>query len=591
MARTIYCGKLSEEHIGQNVTLQGWVARRRDLGGLIFIDLRDREGIVQVVFNPEVSKEALEIAEHVRSEYVVEIEGEVVRRDPGAINEKMSTGTIEVIVQSIKIINESKTPPFAITDETDASEEVRLRYRYLDLRRPLMQKTFKLRHKTMKAIRDYLDSREFYEIETPMLTRSTPEGARDYLVPSRVHPGSFFALPQSPQIFKQLLMVGGMDKYYQIVRCFRDEDLRADRQPEFTQIDIEVSFFEKEAFFKVVEGMLVHILKETLDVELSTPFPRLTWAESMARYGSDKPDTRFGLELIDVSTAVEKSGFKVFADTIQSGGQVKALNVEGEAANFSRKNIDELTDFVKRYGAKGLAWLKVEEGELKGPISKFLDEETAAKITSATAAKDGDLLLFVADKPKVVADSLGALRVKLGKELNLIDSTKFNFLWVTEFPLFSWDEEEGRYVAEHHPFTMPMPEDMDLLETDPGLVRAEAYDVVLNGFELGSGSRRIYQRDMQERMFKLLGFDLEEAKAQFGFLMEAFEYGAPPHGGVALGIDRIVMLLAGRTSLRDTIAFPKTANASDLLTEAPAPVSEKQLEELSLKSTAFKVES
>jgi aspartyl-tRNA synthetase len=590
MSRTIYCGKLTEEHVGEKVTLQGWVARRRDLGGLIFIDLRDREGIVQVVFNPEVSKEALEIAERVRSEYVVEIEGEVVRRDPRAVNDKMSTGRIEVSVQTIQIINESKTPPFSITDDTDASEEIRLKYRYLDLRRPVLQNTFKLRHKTMKVIRDYMDSRDFYEIETPMLTKSTPEGARDYLVPSRVHPGSFFALPQSPQIFKQLLMVGGMDKYYQMVRCFRDEDLRADRQPEFTQIDIEVSFWEKEPFFAMIEGMMRQVLKETLDIELPTTFPRLTWAESMARYGSDKPDTRFGLELIDVSTSVAKSGFKVFSDTVSSGGQVKALNVEGQAGNYSRKNIDELTEFVNRYGAKGLAWLKVEEGELKGPISKFLDEETVSKIKEKTAAKDGDLLLFVADKPKVVADSLGALRVKLGKELGLIDTNKFNFLWITEFPLFAWDEEEGRYVAEHHPFTMPMPEDMEYLETDPGRVRAEAYDLVLNGFELGSGSRRIYKRDMQERMFKLLGFDLESAKAQFGFLMEAYEYGAPPHGGMALGIDRIVMLLAGRTSLRDTIAFPKTANASCLLTEAPSPVSEKQLADLYLKSTAEKVE-
>ncbi|MGV3487869.1 MAG: aspartate--tRNA ligase [Tuberibacillus sp.] len=590
MGRTIYCGQLTEQHVGEQVVLQGWVARRRDLGGLIFIDLRDREGIVQAVFNPEVSKEALEVAETVRNEYVVEVEGKVVARDPGAVNEKMSTGKIEVSVQSIKVINESKTPPFSVTDDTEASEEVRLRYRYLDLRRPVMQNTFKLRHKTNKAIRDFLDSRDFYEIETPMLTRSTPEGARDYLVPSRVHPGSFFALPQSPQLFKQLLMVGGMDKYYQIVRCFRDEDLRADRQPEFTQIDIEVSFFEKEPFFVMVEEMMKKVLKDTLNVELKTPFPRLTWAESMARYGSDKPDTRFGLELLDVSTTVENSGFKVFADTVKAGGQVKALNVEGQAAHYSRKNIDELTDFVSRYGAKGLAWLKAEEGELKGPIAKFLDEETVTKIKEKTSAKDGDLLLFVADKPKVVADSLGALRVKLGKELGLIDNSKFNFLWITEFPLFSWDEEEGRYVAEHHPFTMPMEEDMEFLETDPGVVRAEAYDLVLNGFELGSGSRRIYKREMQERMFKLLGFDLEEARAQFGFLMEAFEYGAPPHGGIALGIDRIVMLLAGRTSLRDTIAFPKTANASDLLTEAPAPVSEKQLKELSLISTAEKAD-
>lgn len=585
MPRTIYCGRLTEEHVGERVTLQGWVARRRDLGGLIFIDLRDRTGIVQVVFNPELSKEALEVADRVRSEYVLEIEGEVVRRAEGAVNEKIKTGRIEVAASSIRIINESKTPPFAIADDTDASEEIRLKYRYLDLRRPVMQETLKLRHKAVKAIRDFLDAREFYEIETPMLTRSTPEGARDYLVPSRVHPGSFYALPQSPQIFKQLLMIGGLEKYYQVVRCFRDEDLRADRQPEFTQIDIEVSFFEREALFATIEEMMAHVVKATKGVELQTPFPRLTYAEAMARYGSDKPDTRFGMELIDVSPVVAKSGFKVFTSAIENGGQVKALNVEGAAARYSRKQIDELAEYAAQYGAKGLAWLKVEGGEFKGPIAKFFAPDVADKLKAALAAKDGDLLLFVADKPKVVAESLGALRLKLGKELGLIDQSKLNFLWITEFPLFAWDEEEGRYVAEHHPFTMPMEEDLPLLESDPGRVRAEAYDLVLNGYELGSGSRRIHRRDFQEKMFQLLGFSPEEAQAQFGFLMEALEYGAPPHGGIALGIDRIVMILAGRTSLRDTIAFPKTANASCLLTNAPAPVTEKQLKELHLETT------
>jgi aspartyl-tRNA synthetase len=586
MPRTIYCGRLTEEHVGERVTLQGWVARRRDLGGLIFIDLRDRTGIVQVVFNPELSKEALEVADRVRSEYVLEIEGEVVRRAEGAVNEKIETGRIEVAASSIRIINESKTPPFAIADDTDASEEIRLKYRYLDLRRPVIQETLKLRHKAVKAIRDFLDAREFYEIETPMLTRSTPEGARDYLVPSRVHPGSFYALPQSPQIFKQLLMIGGLEKYYQVVRCFRDEDLRADRQPEFTQIDIEVSFFEREALFATIEEMMAHVVKATKGVELQTPFPRLTYAEAMARYGSDKPDTRFGMELIDVSPVVAKSGFKVFTSAIENGGQVKALNVEGAAARYSRKQIDELAEYAAQYGAKGLAWLKVEGGEFKGPIAKFFAPDVADKLKAALAAKDGDLLLFVADKPKVVAESLGALRLKLGKELGLIDQSKLNFLWITEFPLFAWDEEEGRYVAEHHPFTMPMEEDLPLLESDPGRVRAEAYDLVLNGYELGSGSRRIHRRDFQEKMFQLLGFSPEEAQAQFGFLMEALEYGAPPHGGIALGIDRIVMILAGRTSLRDTIAFPKTANASCLLTNAPAPVTEKQLKELHLETTA-----
>jgi len=585
MPRTIYCGRLTEEHVGERVTLQGWVARRRDLGGLIFIDLRDRTGIVQVVFNPELSKEALEVADRVRSEYVLEIEGEVVRRAEGAVNEKIKTGRIEVAASSIRIINESKTPPFAIADDTDASEEIRLKYRYLDLRRPIMQETLKLRHKAVKAIRDFLDACEFYEIETPMLTRSTPEGARDYLVPSRVHPGSFYALPQSPQIFKQLLMIGGLEKYYQVVRCFRDEDLRADRQPEFTQIDIEVSFFEREALFATIEEMMAHVVKATKGVELQTPFPRLTYAEAMARYGSDKPDTRFGMELIDVSPVVAKSGFKVFTSAIENGGQVKALNVEGAASRYSRKQIDELAEYAAQYGAKGLAWLKVEGGEFKGPIAKFFAPDVADKLKAALAAKDGDLLLFVADKPKVVAESLGALRLKLGKELGLIDQSKLNFLWITEFPLFAWDEEEGRYVAEHHPFTMPMEEDLPLLESDPGRVRAEAYDLVLNGYELGSGSRRIHRRDFQEKMFQLLGFSPEEAQAQFGFLMEALEYGAPPHGGIALGIDRIVMILAGRTSLRDTIAFPKTANASCLLTNAPAPVTEKQLKELHLETT------
>lgn len=586
MPRTIYCGRLTEEHVGERVTLQGWVARCRDLGGLIFIDLRDRTGFVQVVFNPELSKEALEVADRVRSEYVLEIEGEVVRRAEGAVNEKIKTGRIEVAASSIRIINESKTPPFAIADDTDASEEIRLKYRYLDLRRPIMQETLKLRHKAVKAIRDFLDAREFYEIETPMLTRSTPEGARDYLVPSRVHPGSFYALPQSPQIFKQLLMIGGLEKYYQVVRCFRDEDLRADRQPEFTQIDIEVSFFEREALFATIEEMMAHVVKATKGVELQTPFPRLTYAEAMARYGSDKPDTRFDMELIDVSPVVAKSGFKVFTSAIENGGQVKALNVEGAAARYSRKQIDELAEYAAQYGAKGLAWLKVEGGEFKGPIAKFFAPDVADKLKAALAAKDGDLLLFVADKPKVVAESLGALRLKLGKELGLIDQSKLNFLWITEFPLFAWDEEEGRYVAEHHPFTMPMEEDLPLLESDPGRVRAEAYDLVLNGYELGSGSRRIHRRDFQEKMFQLLGFSPEEAQAQFGFLMEALEYGAPPHGGIALGIDRIVMILAGRTSLRDTIAFPKTANASCLLTNAPAPVTEKQLKELHLETTA-----
>ncbi|WEG14085.1 aspartate--tRNA ligase [Pullulanibacillus sp. KACC 23026] len=583
MGRTVYCGEVTNEHVGQPIVLQGWVQRRRDLGGLIFIDLRDRTGYVQVVFNPEISKAALEIAETVRSEYVVEIRGKVVARAENAVNEKISTGHVEVLAEEIQIINKSKTPPFSIADQTDVSEEVRLKYRYLDLRRPVLQETFRLRHKVTKTMRDFLDASDFYEVETPMLTKSTPEGARDYLVPSRVHPGEFYALPQSPQLFKQLLMVAGMEKYYQVARCFRDEDLRADRQPEFTQIDIEQSFFEKEPFLAMIEKMMAEVVYVARGERISTPFPRITYAEAMARYGSDKPDTRFGLELIDVSTVVSTSGFKVFAQTVANGGQVKAINVKGQAAQYSRKAIDELTEFVSRYGAKGLAWMKVEEEGLKGPISKFFEGDVASQLTETLQAESGDLLLFVADSPKVVADSLGALRSKLGQELNLIDQTKLNFIWVTEFPLVGWDEEAGRYVAEHHPFTMPMLEDLELMKTNPGQVRAEAYDLALNGYELGGGSQRIHDRSIQELMFKVLGFSEEEAKSQFGFLLEAFEYGAPPHGGIALGLDRMIMILAGRKTLRDTIAFPKTASASDPMTAAPSPVAERQLDELHLE--------
>jgi aspartyl-tRNA synthetase len=585
MGRTVYCGEVSTEHIEQSITLQGWVQRRRDLGGLIFIDLRDRTGIVQVVFNPDTSKEALALAESIRSEYVIEIIGKVVGRAPNAVNEKLKTGHVEVLAEKVYVINKAKTPPFIISDDTEASEEVRLKYRYLDLRRPVMQETFRLRHRVTKTMRDFLDASGFYEIETPMLTKSTPEGARDYLVPSRVHPGEFYALPQSPQLFKQLLMVAGMEKYYQVVRCFRDEDLRADRQPEFTQVDIEQSFFEKESFLAMVEDMMVKVVQVAKGVQIETPFPRMTYAEAMARYGSDKPDTRFDLELMDVSPVVKTSGFKVFAQTIENGGQVKALNVKGQAGNYSRKAIDELTDFVGRYGAKGLAWMKMEEDGLKGPIAKFFEGEISQSLVSRLEAEAGDLLLFVADQPKVVADSLGALRLKLGNDLGLIDESKLNFLWVTEFPLLGWDEDAGRYVAEHHPFTSPMAEDLDLLKTDPGSVRAEAYDLALNGYELGGGSKRIHEREVQELMFKVLGFSEEEAKSQFGFLLEAFEYGAPPHGGIALGLDRMIMILAGRKTLRDTIAFPKTASASDLMTAAPSPVSAAQLDDLSLTIT------
>jgi aspartyl-tRNA synthetase len=580
--RTYYCGEISEKNEGETVVLKGWVQKRRDLGGLIFIDLRDRTGIVQVVFNPDVSKEALAIADGVRSEYVLDVQGKVVLREKGTENPKLKTGKIEIHCDKVSVLNESKTPPFMIDNSVEITEEMRLKYRYLDLRRPVMYETLKLRHNTVRAIRDFLDSEAFIEVETPILTKSTPEGARDYLVPSRVHPGEFYALPQSPQIFKQLLMVGGFDRYYQVARCFRDEDLRADRQPEFTQIDIETSFLSQEDIIDIVERMMKKVMKEVKGLDITIPFPRLTYQEAMDRFGSDKPDTRFGLELVDLSQAVKDSGFKVFADTVASGGQVKGINVKRAADKYSRKDIDGLTEFVKRYGAKGLAWVKVTDQGFNGPIAKFFDEAARSQLTSILEAETGDLLLFVADKKSVVADSLGALRLKLGKDLQLIDEKKFNFLWVTDWPLLEYDEEDGRYYAAHHPFTMPFREDIELLDTDPGKVRAQAYDIVLNGYELGGGSLRIFERDIQEKMFRALGFSAEQARSQFGFLMDAFEYGTPPHGGIALGLDRFVMILAERTNLRDTIAFPKTASASDPLTNAPSGVSQAQLDELQL---------
>lgn len=580
--RTYYCGEVTEKSIGESVVLKGWVQKRRDLGGLIFIDLRDRTGVVQIVFNPEESKEALETAEKVRNEYVLDVKGTVVARQEGTINPNLKTGKVEIIVSQVTIINEAKTPPFMIENKAEAAEEIRLKYRYLDLRRQEMFDVFKMRHDITRTIRNFLDGEGFLDVETPILTKSTPEGARDYLVPSRVHPGEFYALPQSPQIFKQLLMVGGFDKYYQIARCFRDEDLRADRQPEFTQVDIEASFMSKEDIKEMIERMMKEVVQVAKGVEISTPFPVMQYDDAMDKYGSDKPDTRFAMELTDVSHLVKSSGFKVFANAVQSGGQVKAIAVKGAAGSYSRKDIDGLGEFASVYGAKGLAWLKVEEDGLKGPIAKFFAEEEQKRLVEQLEAEIGDLLLFVADSKKVVAESLGALRLKLGKELGLIDESKYNFLWVTDWPLLEYDEEEGRYYAAHHPFTMPMREDLDMLESDPVNVRAEAYDLVLNGFELGGGSLRIYERDIQERMFKTLGFSEEEAKEQFGFLLDAFEYGTPPHGGIALGLDRMVMLLAGRTSLRDTIAFPKTASASDLLMKAPDEVSGAQLKELNL---------
>ncbi|KAB2495612.1 aspartate--tRNA ligase [Priestia endophytica] len=585
--RSYFCGEVTEKAIGEKVHLKGWVQTRRDLGGLIFIDLRDRTGIVQVVFNPDLSKEALQTAEGIRSEFVLHVEGEVVARAANTVNENLATGKIEVHVQNVEVINKSKTPPFAIDNKVEVSEDVRLKYRYLDLRRPVMFETFKMRHQTTKAIRSFLDDQGFLDVETPMLTNDTPEGARSYLVPSRVHPGEFYALPQSPQLFKQLLMVGGIERYYQIARCFRDEDLRADRQPEFTQVDIEMSFLEIDDIIELGEQMMKKVMKEVKGLDIPTPFPRLSYEEAMNRFGSDKPDTRFEMEFINMGELAADCGFKVFKSAIENGGAVKALNVKGAASKYSRKDIDGLTEYAARYGAKGLAWLKVED-EIKGPIAKFFSDEEKEQIIKLAEAEQGDLLLFVADKSSVVASALGALRLKLGKDLELIDESKFNFLWVTDWPLLEYDEEEGRYFAAHHPFTMPVREDVEKLETAPEEVKAQAYDLVLNGYELGGGSLRIYERDVQEKMFKALGMKEEDAQEQFGFLMEAFEYGTPPHGGIALGLDRLVMLLAGRTNLRDTIAFPKTTSASCPLTNAPGPVNEAQLEELSLKSTPKK---
>ncbi|SEP92444.1 aspartate--tRNA ligase [Piscibacillus halophilus] len=579
------CGTLTTQNVDESVLLKGWVQRRRDLGGLIFVDLRDRSGIVQVVFNPNINKDALEIAEKLRSEYVVEVKGTVKKREEATINAKMKTGEIEVEATEIHILNKSKALPIKIENQTDATEEIRLKYRYLDLRREEMQETMKLRHNISQAFRHYLDDNDFYEMETPMLTKSTPEGARDYLVPSRVHPGEFYALPQSPQLFKQLLMVSGFERYFQITRCFRDEDLRADRQPEFTQLDIETSFMDQEEIMAMTEEMLSSVVKKVKGVEVPTPFPRMTYEEAMERYGSDKPDTRFGLELVNVNNIVSESGFKVFKNAVESGGKVSAINVKGAADQFSRKDIDKLTELVAVYGAKGLAWMKVDGETFTGPIAKFFSEEEVKQLSAKLDASNNDLLLFVADKASVVADSLGALRLKLGKDLGLIDESKFNFLWVTDWPLFEYDEDEGRYHAAHHPFTMPQVQDVEKLEQDPANVKAQAYDVVLNGFELGGGSLRIYEKDLQEKMLKTLGFSDEEAKEQFGFLLEALEFGAPPHGGIALGLDRFVMILAGKTNLRDTILFPKTASASDPLTDAPSAVSTEQLDELFLKLT------
>ncbi|MCG1422908.1 aspartate--tRNA ligase [Staphylococcus epidermidis] len=582
--RTTYCGLVTEEFLNEKVTLKGWVHNRRDLGGLIFVDLRDREGIVQIVFNPDFSEEALQVAETVRSEYVVEVQGVVTKRDAETINPKIKTGQVEVQVSNIEIINKSETPPFSINEENvNVDENIRLKYRYLDLRRQELAQTFKMRHQTTRSIRQYLDNNGFFDIETPVLTKSTPEGARDYLVPSRVHEGEFYALPQSPQLFKQLLMISGFDKYYQIVKCFRDEDLRADRQPEFTQVDIEMSFVDQEDIIAMGEDMLRKVVKDVKGIDVSGPFPRMTYAEAMDRFGSDKPDTRFGMELINVSQLGKEMNFKVFKDTVDNNGEIKAIVAKDAANKYTRKDMDALTEFVNIYGAKGLAWVKVVDDGLSGPIARFFEDVNVETLKQLTEAKPGDLVMFVADKPNVVAQSLGALRIKLAKELGLIDESKLNFLWVTDWPLLEYDEDAKRYVAAHHPFTSPKREDIEKLDTEPENVQANAYDIVLNGYELGGGSIRIHDGELQQKMFEVLGFTNEQAQEQFGFLLDAFKYGAPPHGGIALGLDRLVMLLTNRTNLRDTITFPKTASATCLLTDAPGEVSDKQLQELSLR--------
>lgn len=580
--RSIYCGLVTEELVGKEITLHGWVQKRRDHGGVIFIDLRDREGVMQVVFNPQHNQSAFEIADTLRPEYVIEVTGTVALRGEGLTNPNLKTGTMELEVHQVELLAKAKTPPIYIEDDKVASDELRMKYRYLDMRRKPVLENLRLRHKTTRAIREYLDTEGFIDVETPYLAKSTPEGARDYLVPSRVHEGSFYALPQSPQTFKQLLMGGGLDRYYQIVRCFRDEDLRGDRQPEFTQVDIETSFLSAEEIQEMMEGLLKKVMKDTLGVEVTTPFPRLSFAEAMNRYGNDKPDTRFALELIDVADIVKDSDLKVFSTVVENGGHVKALNLKGLADEYSRKDADSLAQFVAKYGAKGLAWLKVEEDGLKGPIAKFLvNQET--ELRERLDAEVGDIIFFCADKPSVVAQSLSELRLHFGRKHDLIDQSKFNFLWVVDWPLLEYDEDANRYVAMHHPFTRPVNEDFNALLEDPAAAKAQAYDIVLNGYELGGGSLRIYRRDMQEAMFNVLGFTKESAQEQFGFLMDALDYGFPPHGGIALGLDRLVMLLAGEDNIREVIAFPKNGSAMDTMTQAPSPVSEQQLQELSLK--------
>ena len=576
-------GALGLGKVGEVVRLLGWVQRRRDHGGLIFVDLRDRSGIVQVVFGPEKMGAEFATVESLRSEFVVSIRGQVIARPEGMINPNLATGQIEIIAESLEILNGAKTPPYYLVDQVEVDETVRLKYRYLDLRRPEMQTVFKIRHQVTQIMRNFFDSKGFYEIETPMLTKSTPEGARDYLVPSRVRPGEFYALPQSPQIYKQLLMVGGMEKYFQIVRCFRDEDLRADRQPEFTQLDVEMSFVEVDDILPMMEQLIARIFSETIGKSIPTPFPRLTYKEAMEGYGSDKPDLRFDMKLVDVGDLVGKTGFKVFANVVANGGSVKCICAKG-CAKMPRREIDDLGKFVSTYRAKGLAWIVLAEEGIKSPIAKFFTEEEMRALIQRMAAETGDILFFVADTYAIVSDALGHLRLELAKRLGLIPEDTLNFLWVTEFPLLEYDEEQQRHVAIHHPFTAPMDEDLHLLETEPNKVRAKAYDMVLNGTELGGGSIRIHRRGVQEQMFSLLGLSEEEAVAKFGFLLEAFEYGTPPHGGIAFGLDRMIMLLAGKDNIRDVIAFPKTQSASDLMAQAPSMVADKQLKELHIKT-------